>query len=483
MIRRLLLGCALALWAGAAAAQPAKAASASASDCGVALAYVTVNRPVTVTCRRLQADLAPIARQLDALRVSQKLTGKEMAGLVAAMNGLVVNVLASQAQLEAKIDGLPAQMLEQMRGLLKGVADGTKTPVEASNEARQWKAKYDGLLDRLQQAAKLSKQLKALLATSHSAEQASPELVATSARLDEVLKGFDQVDTGSATGPKPVFNDLVLTDPQREIVAQAQSANAQAIALTAITVMVPNIAERLLTPKALQTVAALLDGRSLASYEVAGWADQERLKPAGLQRFKRNWQYVSIPAAQEKYDAMRDCPATGCLVSALTEQIARLKNPSQPAAARAEALKMLVALVTDAHRVMHTIDRNDRGGNAVKVKVPGQALEMTLHTVWDTTLMQGNLRGRKPEDHALAVLTSGRASLTAYAAAVEPVDWVNETHAIAQQHAYAGIPETLGPGRVQPLTESYMLAGRQIVDRQLLAAGVRLAEVLNSAFQ
>ena len=43
--------------------------------------------------------------------------------------------------------------------------------------------------------------------------------------------------------------------------------------------------------------------------------------------------------------------------------------------------------------------------------------------------------------------------------------------------------ETLGPGRVQPLTESYMLAGRQIVDRQLLAAGVRLAEVLNSAFQ
>ena len=56
MIRRLLLACTLALWAGVAAAQPAKAASASASDCGVALAYATVNSPVTVTCLRLQAD-------------------------------------------------------------------------------------------------------------------------------------------------------------------------------------------------------------------------------------------------------------------------------------------------------------------------------------------------------------------------------------------------------------------------------------------
>jgi hypothetical protein len=115
-------------------------------------------------------------------------------------------------------------------------------------------------------------------------------------------------------------------------------------------------------------------------------------------------------------------------------------------------------------------DDGDRGGNERPVSFLGHATD--LHKVWDGELLDSSGAG---QDEYVAYLRRRMDSLDL--GALERgtvVDWAMEGHRIAVEHAYRLPPD----GRIG---WAYVRANRPIIDHALIAAGVRLAKVLNEA--
>lgn len=227
--------------------------------------------------------------------------------------------------------------------------------------------------------------------------------------------------------------------------------------------MVAHLAEERLTPKARAAVADILGGASLA--DVSAWADQIR----GSRRNTSPWHYVNIPLGATTYEQSRDCPRS-CILSAIEEQQARLRDRSTPPIERAEALKYLVHFIGDLHQPLHVADNSDRGGNSAQVQFFGKG--SNLHQVWDGLLVQ---RSGVTEDAWLSRLRRLMSGMDA--AAVDRgtiVDWAMEGHAIAVARVYQDFP-----GR--RVTEEYVRENLPAIDSAIVRAGIRLASLLNSA--
>ncbi|MDB5293187.1 MAG: endonuclease [Phycisphaerales bacterium] len=61
-----------------------------------------------------------------------------------------------------------------------------------------------------------------------------------------------------------------------------------------------------------------------------------------------------------------------------------------------------------------------------------------------------------------------------------PTDWANESHAVAVDSVYAGVPADGPPPK---LDQKYVEAAGPVIDRQLQRGGVRLATILNDVFR
>ena len=139
-------------------------------------------------------------------------------------------------------------------------------------------------------------------------------------------------------------------------------------------------------------------------------------------------------------------------------------------AERAEALRFLIHFMGDLHQPLHVADDDDRGGNQRPVTLLGHPTD--LHKVWDGELIDSS--GVSPEGY-FALLRRGMDSLDTRALERgSVVDWAMEGHRIAVEHAYR-LP---GDGR---LGRAYVQVNRPIIDHALIAAGVRLAKVLDEA--
>ena len=200
------------------------------------------------------------------------------------------------------------------------------------------------------------------------------------------------------------------------------------------------VAARRLTPEARDTVATLLEGRSLA--DVAVWADDYSFE-ATQTLF---WHFVNIPAAASTYDRGRDCPrqprATAgsradrwrdCAIDRVLYASDRLGDRTLDRTDRAMALKFLVHIVGDLHQPLHAV-ADARGGNETLVTwlgsstcacPDGQRYPCNLHGVWDTELLAhralddtGNLA--RLEQHIVAGRLVPRTT--------SPIEWAMESH-------------------------------------------------------
>jgi hypothetical protein len=250
-------------------------------------------------------------------------------------------------------------------------------------------------------------------------------------------------------------------------------------------VVVARIAEAHLTPKARRALGPLLAGRDLA--DVASWADDWR----DLHPETKPWHYVDIPLDAAAYDRARDCPQGACVVEALAAQVAVLRDERAPLLERQRALRFIVHFVGDLHQPLHAATDThvpgpggDHGGNAVKAQLTSSDPEFpyhslptgSLHGVWDVDLVAIEHREQEAFVAALAHPREGVARLQAGTFA----DWANESHALAREVAYAGLPAP-DAGGVRQLGGDYAASCRPVVERQLQRAGLRLARVLNEA--
>jgi hypothetical protein len=225
--------------------------------------------------------------------------------------------------------------------------------------------------------------------------------------------------------------------------------------------IVARIAEQRLTPQAREAVRKILDGQSLPDASV--WADN-------IRQYRHDadpLHFVNIPLS-DTYDPKKHCPKGRCIIAAIVEEERLLANPGTSPEQRAEALRFLIHFMGDLHQPLHVVDNHDRGGNRRTVYLEGDSTN--LHKVWDGQLLehQGMTESpylevlrREMDTMDLAELERGTV-----------VDWAMEGHRIAAVRAYR-LP------RSGQIGDAYLQANQPLIDHQLIAAGVRLAKVLN----
>lgn len=243
------------------------------------------------------------------------------------------------------------------------------------------------------------------------------------------------------------------------------------------------IAEEHLTPEAVEGIRDLLgEGVFISDAEIASWADEvkrERGRPS-----TSSWHYVNIPFTAPSYDAERDSPRKTDIIEATASQIAAISDISLSKEKRAEALKFVVHLIGDLHQPLHCVERDgDKGGNSVLcwlLERKGKA--SNLHSIWDTALLMHIKNGARvlPYSKRLNVAMTDEQKQAWLEG--DLVAWANESHKLARDHVYRGVPVPTANQMPPVLDEKYVEAAAPIINGQLQRAGLRLARVLNEAF-
>ena len=243
-------------------------------------------------------------------------------------------------------------------------------------------------------------------------------------------------------------------------------------------IIVGRIAEHHLTDKAQAGIAQLLGpDRKIEDTSVASWPDNiRRDRPE-----TGPWHYVDIPFEASSYDASRDCQTGQCVVAQLEHFTAVLADTNATTVSRAEALRFVVHFVGDMHQPLHCTERNhDKGANLVKVTLLSDPRVVNLHSVWDTYLLRQYLGGEDVLQYADQLNFRITPQQAKDWAGGSVADGAWESHQQAVTHTYAGVPIQGTPVYLDP---QYVAESRQVVATQLMRAGIRLAVLLNKAFQ
>jgi hypothetical protein len=278
------------------------------------------------------------------------------------------------------------------------------------------------------------------------------------------------------------------------------------------------IAEKQLTPEAKELVFRLLTGNpidpQLKRYcgtavsdpmgDASTWADDVR-----NDRKNGPWHYIDIPRGASKGLLERFCGNQGCVVSAIAEQVAILKDQSANGARRAEALRYIIHFVGDLHQPLHSTTNADEGGNCVPLKYfrrepheRGHGFAPNLHSLWDSAILERDSEGADPSEYAGMLLGTFAGSIEAWKkAGIHVDDWVWESHEYAESTAYGALmakvaiepnvpvhsctdDNNIGERLLhQHITagDGYQQQAAPVVERRVAQAGTRLALILNDA--
>jgi hypothetical protein len=231
--------------------------------------------------------------------------------------------------------------------------------------------------------------------------------------------------------------------------------------------IVAQIAQNNLTPKAKSAVAKILNNQSLAS--VANWADTIKNNQEWVHT--KSWHFADIPDGEDYSSAEHN--ENGDVVGAITEMVSTLKSRTDDVS-KENALKFLVHFVGDIHQPLHVGRPEDRGGNDIRITYEGK--NSNLHALWDSLMI-----GKSSMDYAAYAdwLENGKALAPPYDLASFPFSTIISEDMSARGEIY-NIGLEAGPIKV---TAAYYNRNVDLMNHQLLTGGKRLATLLNSIFQ
>jgi hypothetical protein len=267
--------------------------------------------------------------------------------------------------------------------------------------------------------------------------------------------------------------------------------------------IVSEIALYYLTPTARAAVDDILGAYKLGDFDVASWPDAIRGNKEYAELYPKNgrWHYIDFDAGMwYDDDFLLETPKDG---DDIVTQIVRwrddLKGGKLKGERQLDALRFLVHFVADVHQPMHCAFRyGDMGGNMLPVNSFtgqnysfGPDTEMdyppSLHSTWDEYLVNEFVADRKTKDVVKSLKKEITRDQVRYWMHDDVMQWAVDGYWIARKKAYRMTDGEKFPYKwAQPgmdLTrENYIDSHVPIVAEQLKKAGVRLACMLNSAF-
>ena len=280
------------------------------------------------------------------------------------------------------------------------------------------------------------------------------------------------------------------------------------------------LAEKHLTPEAKQAVLALLTAnpidpqlrrycgqRGLNPFvDASTWADDERtLEPATAP-----WHFIDIPLRATTAAQIKSfCGSGGCVIQAITEQLAILKDKTAAGAKRAAALRYVIHFVGDLHQLLHDVSNADRGGNCVAVqyfrrkpRVKNNNYTPNLHQLWDTAIIERDMEGADSAEFADRLDLEFAGSFSSWQqGGMQLQAWAWEGHQQAINVVYGALGTPIAKEPDVPVNScaddnnigqrlldkhirvgaAYQQRAASVAEERLAQAGIRLAMILNDA--
>ena len=272
--------------------------------------------------------------------------------------------------------------------------------------------------------------------------------------------------------------------------------------------LIGELAARKLQPQIVKKIEALLplldtrfnEGHPYNLVTAGVWLDD--MRGLGKANLWAHWHYIDVPCAG---DAFVEPPPPNALW-ALDQATSVLRSKTAEPKARAEALAQIMHLVGDIHQPLHTADRNDRGGNDVRIVPLGELGNgpANLHAFWDAayrydsaekeilSLWRTSARHFWPggpgqpgviAEQALALRMRVPKTDDNTPSSQQPWhQWAYQTHMIACESGWPKEPADAKTGAVQ-LTPAFVHAAHEIAEKQIVKAGERLAALLNALLE
>jgi len=241
------------------------------------------------------------------------------------------------------------------------------------------------------------------------------------------------------------------------------------------------IAEAELSDEARVQLRALLGTYDLA--QIALQADERRAELAQRLPGSERWHYDDRLACHPDLPVRDYCPGGQCASAAIARWRDVLADTRAPREDRVLAVLLLVHIIGDIHQPLHAADNNDRGGNAVRVRLPDARGSESLHAAWDVAFVRLAMDGLTPRAAAQAWRARYAHELAAWRTGTVE-SWMEESYALAAQVTYGELPEwncDSPSGATLSLSSAYVEHATALMPAQLTRAGVRIAAVLNAA--
>jgi hypothetical protein len=226
------------------------------------------------------------------------------------------------------------------------------------------------------------------------------------------------------------------------------------------------------------------------------------------------WHFIDIPRGAPRSALAESCPASsGCLTSALAQQIALLRDDANTPQLRADALRFIIHFVGDLHQPLHCVTNNDLGGNCVPIEFFGntpveknpqyETYAPNLHAIWDSGIIERLKGWESVAEWANSLDRQFSAQVSGWEkAGINVEDWAWESHELADSVVYAKLPVAI-PVEKHVLTkgcsdnnhvstrllklheqvsQAYVDAVAPTLNEQIAKAGVRLAMILNQVW-
>lgn len=227
--------------------------------------------------------------------------------------------------------------------------------------------------------------------------------------------------------------------------------------------IVGDIAADYLNPEAKKAVDRVLGPTSMAI--ASTWMDKIKSDPA--YDHTHDWHWVTIPKGMTYQETEKN--PNGDLISRLQIIIKKLKSGSLSARKETENLKMLIHLVGDIHQPLHVGTGKDRGGNDTRVQWFNE--RSNLHRVWDSEMIEDTKLSYTEFSAAINHPTENQIDRWQDS---DVLDWAYEAMELRDQ--VYDLPQD------HRLGYQYQYKNRDLLDRQLLKGGIRLAGVLNEIY-
>eukprot|EP01097_Dermamoeba_algensis_P002528 TRINITY_DN2004_c0_g1_i1.p1 TRINITY_DN2004_c0_g1~~TRINITY_DN2004_c0_g1_i1.p1 ORF type:complete len:285 (-),score=71.24 TRINITY_DN2004_c0_g1_i1:96-950(-) len=235
------------------------------------------------------------------------------------------------------------------------------------------------------------------------------------------------------------------------------------------------IADSMLTPDAVEAAKRLIN-TSIPT--IASLPDQYDHTRTG--KWSGVLHYANLPKDATSFDLNRDCPAAGCVVSAIynytTLTAKRVKgmpwnHPGEPT-----PLEFLVHFVGDVHQPLHVAYGFDEGGNSHKVSFFGEKAE--LHGVWDNKIIQRY--NNDPASFASELqqyINDNPDWAKKVVANTDVISWADESFDVVRNDCYNFIDNNMDPDYIG---DKYYQKNLATIKLRLAAAGLRLGTLINA---